>query len=213
MARPKKEPPTNNHRLNRPEANPNTKPNKPKKKHRLFIWLIILIILGVGGYGILKFNKNYDIADSPSSIIAINRESKNSKKFVMEYYWQPHCKDCTKVNKAGIEKSIQKAALKNRVVKINTNQFKKNGNRNHTDTASQWFAANYVTQTPTLIIKYHGKPVYLYSGTNIKIFNKLLAGKDPQTNKPLPHKVPTHEVYLNDFDNSKQNFVSVDPIE
>lgn len=213
MARPKKEPPTTSHRLNRPEQAPVAKPDNSKKKHHFFTWLIVLVIIAAGGYGFWKFNKSYDEVNTPASLMTINRESKNSDQFVMEYYWQPNCKDCKKVNKAGIEKSLRKATLKNHVVKINTKKFKKNGNRNHSNIASQWFATNYVTQTPTLIVKYHGKPLYFYSGTDIKKFNKLLDGKNPETGKALPHKVPTHEVYLNDFDHSRQNFISVDPTE
>lgn len=213
MARPNQPRRPNSHRLNAPETPVPNQPTKPKKKHHFFIWLLVLILVGAGGYGAWKLNNSYDEADSPSSLMAINRESKNSNQFVMEYYWQPGCKDCKKVDKAGIEKSLKKATLHNRVVKINTKKFKEIDKRNKTNIASQWFASNYVTETPTLIVKYQGKPVYLYSGTNIKKFNQLLDGKNPETGKALPHKTPTHEVYLNDFDHSRQNFVSVNPTE
>ena len=200
-------------RLNTPITTGQNQPPEPKKKHHgMIVSLLIVIAFGITGYlGFKQFNKLNEI-DTPSSMITFAKSNQTNDKFVMEYYYQPGCKDCKDVDRAGIQQLLKKASVKNQLVIINTKKFRHEGSSSSQKMASQWFTNNYVTETPTLIVKYKGMPLYTYAGTNIKIYQKLLQAKNPQTGKPFPKKKPTHEVYQNDFTKSKQNFISVNPL-
>lgn len=141
-------------------------------------------------------------ANTPAEIISTTEKYSKSNKLSYEIYYKPGCIDCVKMKNAGLVKSLHKT--KGNVVAINVEKFKQANKRQ----ASTWYNENYVTNTPTLIVRSHGYPIYLYSGDNIKIYNALLAGKNPQTNEDLTHsKHPKAQYYQNDFTNAKSIFV------
>lgn len=200
------------YRLNQPAPKPTTeaKQARQKRKHHFIRWLIILILLiggGSWGYNYLKNNQTTHVG-TINALLAYHKAHQKDRKLTFEYYHKPGCPDCKQVEKAGIEKQLNRAALKYNVVEINTTNLKKNG----AQSAKNWFADNYVVQVPTLIVKYQGYPIYLYSGTNDQIFNKMLHGINPKTNQPFKLTKPQYEHYQNDFDKSSQNFISVDPL-
>lgn len=212
LPRRKNQPTEVKYRLNQPapRLTPEQQKHRQKHKHHFFRWLIVLIIFVAGGaygYNYLKNNQTTQVS-TINALITYHKAHQSDHKLTFEYYHKPGCPDCKKVEKAGIQTSLNKAALKNNVVEINTTDLKKNG----AQSAKNWFADNYVVQVPTLIVKYQGYPIYLYSGTNIKTFNTMLRGINPHTDKAFKKAKPQYEHYQNDFDNSSQNFIAVDPL-
>ena len=141
-------------------------------------------------------------SNTPAKILKTSQDYANSNKLSYEIYYRPDCSDCKKMMHAGLVKALHQTT--GNVVAINTLAFK-NANKKQ---SSNWLSENYVTNTPTLIVKSHGYPIYLYSGDNIKIFKTLLNGKNPKTNTTLSHsKHPKTQYYQNDFTKSNMTFI------
>jgi hypothetical protein len=167
--------------------------------------IIILILSLLDIIHLINKQNNYislPQVNTPAEIINMNKYYATNNKLSYELYYQPNHIDCKKVMKTGLVKYLHKT--KGHIIVINTANFKKTNKQQ----ASTWFAKNHITNTPTLIVKSHGYPIYLYSGDNINVFKILLNGKNPKTNKPLSHsKHPKTQYYQNDFTNSDTTLV------
>jgi thiol-disulfide isomerase/thioredoxin len=178
-----------------------------KEHKKLYVGgLTIILILSLLAIMHLIHRQNNYVSlpqsNTPAKILSTSQDYANSNKLSYEIYYRPDCIDCQKMMKAGLVKALHQT--KGNVVAINTLKFK-NANKKQ---SSAWFSENYVTNTPTLIVKSHGYPIYLYAGDNIKTFKTLLNGKNPKTNKTLSHsKHPTKQYYQNDFTKSDTTFV------
>ena len=208
-----------NNPINTSQTNSTTKKTKPKKisHHHLhpfrWIFVIILIIAGsFGGYwGYTKYNNSYNslnAANTLNNIVMLNKEYAKSNKFTYEFYWKLGCKDCESIQKQGIIPMLHKAQKQNNLIAINTTKFK----RANSAQAKDWFTDNNFGSVPTLIVKYHGYPIYLYTGTNINKFKQLLNETNPTTHKKLQHKVANQELIDNDFDKSLTTTQSQNPV-
>lgn len=196
-------------------SRPQTSSSTPSKRHHyhVFRWLLlILIVLGlsVGGYwGWTRYQATYyslPAANTATNLIEVNQTYQKSNKFTYEFYWKPGCPDCEHIQKAGIIPALHRAQRQANLVAVNTTKFKTSRQ------AQDWFANSNFGSVPTLIIKYHGYPIYLYTGTNTAKFKKLLNGINPETGRKLKHAKPQHETIDNDFDHSLQNIDSNNPV-
>lgn len=182
------------------------KKNTRNKKIAIISGIVSLILILIIFY-LVHFHtpKDFDhLKQNPDSQTAITQQIKNNKNkhLTYELYWQPGCKDCHLVEQnREVMKLLAKQQRNHSLTVLNANN-KKNLDYAYT---------NRVHSTPTLIVKQNGYSVYSYSGTNTKIFIKLLNGIDPDTGKAIKttDSKPTHFTIQNDFHGTK---TSIDPV-
>lgn len=148
--------------------------------------------------------KHYDQLNlTKTNQAAITQQLKNNKvnHLTFEYYYSPTCNDCKRIEKQIVPK-LHHHQKDLTVINVNNKKTK------------DYYDANEVTYTPTLIVKYHGYSLYSYAGTNMKRYQQLLAGTNPDTGKKFKLKQPAYFYINNQFTNthSKQDAIRVNTI-
>ena len=182
------------------------------------IIVVILIIIGLGfGYWFHyqhQWRSLGQVSTTGDQAVALANKSAKTSKITYEIYYRDNCPDCRQLVKKKIPYQIHRQLPKSYQVTLFDDgpHFKKarkarpSVTTNHTTT---WLHANYVTAVPSVIVKYKGYPIYMYSGTNLKKWHKLSRGINPATGKRFVKKIPHREIVENSFDHSTDNFVSV----
>lgn len=153
-------------------------------KNKLGLFTILTILL-FGAYMI--FQHQYQSLNHANTVNKIKNYRKNHK-IGYEFYYRNDCQDCNKIKTSKLLKELH---IK-KVLAINT----KNLNKVNKHEAQYWFTKNNITHTPTLVVTYKNKPIYIYSGTNQQKIIDLLNNKDL--------KYDTNIItYQNDFTKTK----------
>lgn len=193
-------------------TNKKSKSATKQLQKRLFILAGLISLIAILGLWVFGTNHdryaNINAITTPTAARTNATKNAKSNKLSLELYYRPDCPDCQAVDKKGLPDLIKTAQSKYNVATINTNTFKDQPTKSAKKTAMTWFTLNHVTQTPTLIVKVKGYPVYVYSGTDINVFKKLLKGINPATNKQFNTNAVPEQTTLNDGFHDKTNIVT-----
>lgn len=155
-------------------------------KEKLTLFSILTILL-FSAY--IIFQHQYKSLNHAKHVDKIEEYRKNNK-IGYEFYYRNDCTDCNTIKTSDLLKELHTK----RVLAINTKELDKLNE----DEAQKWFKNEHITHTPTLIVTYNGKPIYIYSGKNKEKIIDLLNSKDLKyDNKSI--------IYQNDFTKTKTN--------
>lgn len=135
-------------------------------KNKLGLFTILTLLL-FSAYVI--FQHQYQSLNHAKTVDKIE-DYRKDHKIGYEFYYRNDCSDCNTIK---TDKLVKELHTK-KVLAINTKQFDKLNEQE----AQRWFKENHITHTPTLIVTYDSKPIYVYSGTNQQKIIDLLNNKD-----------------------------------
>lgn len=169
-----------------------------KNEKRTFLIVFLLALLGLlfVWYFDRPAYEQYSQVESVQNAKELEQVASKTNNLEYDIVYSPKCKDCQHVE------STMKPYLK----KINKHQSLLMYNVKHPE-IKKLMLSNNIHQTPTIIVQYHGKILYKYSGADKKAIKKILSGINPETKKPFD-KNSQLTYYRNDYDDTK----SIQPI-
>lgn len=182
------------------------------KNRSLLIGIITILILGfLGLFGWRYYQNTWQssahVQATGAGMLKASQRHAKSNKLSYEIYYRPSCKDCQSIKhhripayfnqhaKGKVNLSVMKVAKKISYKTLTNRQ------------TNNWLIENYVSSIPTVIVKYHGYPIYSYSGTNVKTWQQIARQINPDTGKHFVKRVPKSETVRSDFEHSTMHYV------
>ena|GEM_PF-4329254 len=128
-------------------------------------------------------------------------------KITYEFYEKETCKDCQKLKKYKVVQKLHQLKKDNNIIVYNTKRLNSKNDQDTTENQA-WFNQSFVYQTPSVVVKYKGHPIFTYSGTNIKTWTLIAQEINPVTKKQFSKKIPKTQLVVNDFTKTKTMYAS-----
>lgn len=169
-------------------------------KTKRFSIILIITLIAISAVFLAVFEhyhprhySNLNVATTTNEAFSTQISQNRQRQLNYVFVYKPGCDDCNHVESSVLPK-LSHLQQQHRLLLINANNKR----------TLSYLHANAVTNTPTVLVKYHDYTIYSYSGRNINKFLTILNGQNPKTKRNFKLKMPTSTHIQNDFTHTNE---------